>query len=90
MELQTLKLPESGDIEVHLRAFQAIKHQIEEQGIKLDGDVYKAALIISLPQSYHVVVSIIELQDGMTTERAANWLLEESRRRNLDGCRGEN
>src|SRR4030095_14695726 len=79
-ELQSLKMAEGGDMEVHLRDFQMAKRRVEEHGIKLGDDVYKNTLLLSVLDTYKVTVSIIESQPEITTEAAMNRLLEDHRK----------
>ena len=83
-ELQGLKMAEGGDMEMHLHSFWLAKRRVKEHGIKLNDDVYKTALLLFLPDSYKVVVSIVELQLDMTTEAASNRLQEEYRKKKTE------
>src|SRR5262249_45983865 len=80
-EFQTLKLEENGNLEEYLKTFQTVREKLQEQGITFEDAVYKSTLLLSLPDSYAIVVGIIESNEDMTTEMVENRLMKEWRKR---------
>ena len=53
-------MSENGDMEEFLWGFQEVKRKVEENDINLVDDMYKTALLVAMPESYRIIVSIVE------------------------------
>src|SRR5205814_6212230 len=67
-------------MEQHLQKLERLKRQYEEHGEIMPETIYKGTLLSSVPETYKVVVSILESQDQLTSTKIINRLLEEYRK----------
>ncbi len=67
-EWQNLKLPNSGDLNVHLRKFDDITTQLRQIGVKLEEKDVVEQLLMSLGPEYDTIVQILESKPDITTE----------------------
>jgi len=80
-QFMTIKMDEAVDtMEAHLQKVQRLKRRVEEQGEAISENIYNAILLSSVPETYHVAVSILESQEQLTPTIIINRLLEESRK----------
>jgi hypothetical protein len=84
-EYQRIKMAEGEDMEVHIRNYILAKRKIEEHGFNWDDLVHKAILTGSVPDSYRLTATFIETNDEIDSDTAINRLMEEARRRKVDG-----
>src|SRR5579871_458585 len=80
-QFMTIKMDEAVDtMEAHLQKVQRLKRRVEEQGEVISENIYNTILLSSVPETYHVAVSILESQEQLTPTIIINRLLEESRK----------
>jgi hypothetical protein len=82
-EFMTVQM-EDEDMEKHLTKVKRLKRQVEEQGEKITDKVYNGIILNSIPETYNVTVSILELQEQLTPDIIINRLMEAWRKPNSE------
>lgn len=77
-KLLSLKYNENKNLQQHFQIFESTAREVKQSGLKLDDVSIVCFLLLSMPESYEVVVTVLENlpQDDITLDNVKNRLLE--------------